>query len=281
MAVMLLRAYLSLFLLISVLGVSITACTPAPEGANYWIQVQREWESRDYPDTLNYLNDVLRNENTFNQRASVLKVTILGGMARAALEIEEACATGIYLVAQWETKPYKNCIDQFRFQARSRILGLMDALIEFDKTTAGTDTLSLDFSLPDASAGASSMVGRTRVGAMPVEKAFEAAIPRVVDRQLVLQVQDSVGAEEFKATLGMFQSPPVTVSKAQFLLGVSKTLLTAATVFDKDRLDDEPKRTAVLKRAREDLKPALDGDDAEAKSAAKALVKQIQIALGG
>ena len=275
------RAYLSLFLLISVLGVSITACTPAPKGANYWIQVQREWESRDYPDTLNYLNDVLRNENTFNQRASTLKVTILGGMARAALEIEEACATGIYLVAQWETKPYKNCIDQFRFQARSRILGLMDALGEFDKTTAGTDTLSLDFSLPDASAGASSMVGRTRVGAMPVEKAFEAAIPRVVDRQLVLQVQDSVAAEEFKATLGMFQSPPVTVSKAQFRLGVAKTLLVAATVFDKDRLDDEPKRTAVLNRAREDLKPALDGDDAETKSAAKALAKQIQIALGG
>ena len=272
---MLLRAYLSLFLLISVLAVSITACTPAPEGANYWQQVQREWESRDYPDTLNYLNDVLRNENTFNQRASTLKVTILGGMARAALEIEEACATGIYLVAQWETKPYKNCIDQFRFQARSRILGLMDALIEFDKTTAGTDTLSLDFSLPDASAGASSMVGRTRVGAMPVEKAFEAAIPRVVDRQLVLQVQDSVAAVEFKATLGMFQSPPVTVSKAQFLLGVSKTLLAAATVFDKDRLDDEPKRTAVLKRAREDLKLALEGDEAEPQAAAKALAKQI------
>ena len=274
-AVMLLRAYLSLFLLISVLAVSITACTPAPEGANYWQQVQREWESRDYPDTLNYLNDVLRNENTFNQRASTLKVTILGGMARAALEIEEACATGIYLVAQWETKPYKNCIDQFRFQARSRILGLMDALIEFDKTTAGTDTLSLDFSLPDASAGASFMVGRTRVGAMPVEKAFEAAIPRVVDRQLVLQVQDSVAAVEFKATLGMFQSPPVTVSKAQFLLGVSKTLLAAATVFDKDRLDDEPKRTAVLKRAREDLKLALEGDEAEPQAAAKALAKQI------
>ncbi len=271
----LLRAYLSLFLLISVLAVSITACTPAPEGANYWQQVQREWESRDYPDTLNYLNDVLRNENTFNQRASTLKVTILGGMARAALEIEEACATGIYLVAQWETKPYKNCIDQFRFQARSRILGLMDALIEFDKTTAGTDTLSLDFSLPDASAGASSMVGRTRVGAMPVEKAFEAAIPRVVDRQLVLQVQDSVAAVEFKATLGMFQSPPVTVSKAQFLLGVSKTLLAAATVFDKGRLDDEPKRTAVLKRAREDLKLALEGDEAEPQAAAKALAKQI------
>ena len=278
---MLRRAYLSLFLLISVLGVSITACTPAPEGANYWIQVQREWESRDYPDTLNYLNDVLRNDNTFNTRASVLKVTILGGMARAALEIEDACATGIYLVAQWDTKPYKNCIDQFRFQARSRILGLMDALGEFDKTTAGTDTLSLDFSLPDASAGASSMVGRTGVGAMPVEKAFEAAIPRVVDRQLVLQVQDSVGAEEFKATLGMFQSPPVTVSKAQFLLGISKTLLVAAIVFDKDRLDDEPKRTAVLTRARADLSPALDGDDARAKSAAKVVAKQIQTALGG
>ncbi len=114
------RAAFSLFPVVLVLSVSITACTPAPEGANYWKQVQREWESRDYLDTLNYLNDVLRSENIFNERAAALKVTILGGMARAALEIEDACATGIHLVAQWETKPYKNCIDQFRFQARSR-----------------------------------------------------------------------------------------------------------------------------------------------------------------
>ncbi len=271
----------SLFLLGAVLSASITACTPAPEGANFWVQVQREWESRDYPDPLNYLNDVLRSENTFNGRAAALKVTILGGMARAALEIEDACSTGIYLVAQWETKPYKNCIDQFRFQARSRTLGLMDALGEFDKVAADADTVSLDFSLPKASAAPSSMVGRTRVGAMPVEKAFEPAVERVVDRQLVLQVQDLVGAAEFSAAVGMFESPPVTVSKAGFLVGVAKTLLAAATIFEKDRLNDEPKRTAILKRAREDLKPTLEGGDAQAKSAARAVATQIQKALGG
>ena len=271
----------SLFLLVSVLSASLTACTPAPEGANYWIQVQREWESRDYLDTLNYLNDVLRTENTFNPRAAALKVTILGGMARAALEIEDACAAGIHRVAQWDTKPYKNCIDQFRFQARSRTLGLMDALGEFDKVTAGADTVSLDFSLPKAAATPSSMVGRTRVGSMPVEKAFEPAAARVVDRQLVLQAQDLVAADEFSAAVGMFESRPVTVSKAKFLLGVAKTLLTAATVFEQDRLDDEPKRTAVLKRARANLEPALEGGDAQAQAAAKALAKQIQSALRG
>ena len=275
------RAAFSLFRVVLVLSVSITACTPAPEGANYWIQVQREWESGDYLDTLNYLNDVLRGENTFNERAAALKVTILGGMARAALEIGDACATGIHLVAQWATKPYKNCIDQFRFQARSRTLGLMDALGEFDRTTAAADSVSLDFSLPRASATPSSMVGRTRVGAMPVEKAFEPAVARVVERQLVLQVQDLVGAAEFSAAVGMFESPPVTVSKATFLVGIAKTLLIAATIFDKDRLNDEPKRTAVLKRARENLKPALEGDDAQAKSAAQALAKKIQSALRG
>ena len=274
-------AAFSLFLLVSILPGFFAACTPAPEGANYWIQVQREWESRDYLDTLNYLNDVLRTENTFNGRAAALKVTILGGMARAALEIEDACATGIHLVAQWDTKPYKNCIDQFRFQARSRTLGLMDALGEFDKVAADADAVSLDFSLPRASAAPSSMVGRTRVGAMPVEKVFEPAVERVVDRQLVLQVQDLVGAAEFSAAVGMFESPPGTVSKAAFLVGVAKTLLIAATIFERDRLDDEPKRTAVLKRAREDLKPALEGDDARAKSAAKALAKKIQKALRG
>ena len=271
----------SLFLLVSVLAASFIACTPAPEGANYWKQVQREWESRDYLDTLNYLDDVLRSENTFNARAAALKVTILGGMARAALEIEDACATGIHLVAQWETKPYKNCVDQFRFQARSRTLGLMDALGQFDKATASADTLSLEFSLPRATATAPSMVGRTRVGTMPVEKVFEPAVDRVIDRQLVLQAQDLVGAAEFKAAVGMFESPPVTVSKATFLVGVAETLLTAATIFEKDRLNDEPKRTAVLDRASECLKPALEGVDAEAQAAAKALAKQIQKALRG
>ena len=64
-------------------------------------------------------------------------------------------------------------------------------------------------------------------------------------------------------------------------MGVAETLLIASTVFDKDRLDDEPKRTAVLKRAREDLKLALEGDDAEPRAAAKALATQIQIALKG
>ena len=275
------RAGFSLFLLVSVLSASITACVPAPEGSNYWKQVQREWESRDYLDTLNYLDDVLRSENTFNARAAALKVTILGGMARAALEIEDACAAGIHLVAQWETKPYKHCIDQFRFQARSRTLGLMDTLGKFDKVTAAADTVSLDFSLPRATATPASMVGRTRVGTMPVEKVFEPAVDRVIDRQLVLQAQDLVGAAEFKAAVGMFESPPVTVSKATFLVGVATTLLTAATIFERDRLNDEPKRTAVLNRARECLKPALEGADAEAQASAKALAKQIQKALRG
>lgn len=274
-------ADLSRFLSVSVLSLALTTCTPAPEGANYWKQVQREWESRDYLDTLNYLDEVLRSENTFNGRAAALKVTILGGMARAALEIEDACAAGIHLVAQWETKPYKHCIDQFRFQARSRTLGLMDTLGEFDKVTTAADTVSLEFSLPRATATPASMVGRTRVGTMPVEKVFEPAVDRVIDRQLVLQAQDLVGAAEFKAAVGMFESPPVTVSKATFLVGVAKTLLTAATIFEKDRLNDEPKRTAVLNRASECLKPALEGADAEAQAAAKALAKQIQKALRG
>jgi len=93
---------------------ALTACTPVPEGYQFWKQVDREYESRDYKDTLNYLNDVLRTENDYTARAAAWKVVIVGGMARSAVAIEEACDKGTSRVPAWNAGPYKNCIEQFR-----------------------------------------------------------------------------------------------------------------------------------------------------------------------
>ena len=273
---MYLRMIRPLLLVVLPLAVAVTACTPAPEGTPYWRQVHREYESRDYIDTLNYLDDLLRTDNVFTARAAAMKLAILGGMARAALEIEQACADGIYKVAEWDSGPYKSCVDQFRWKARTRTLGLIDALTEFEKVTATADTVELDFPLPEASAAPSSIVGRTRAGALPVAKVFEPAVARIVDRHIVLQVGDLVATEDFAAVKGMFESLPVTVPKETFLLGVGKTLLAAAGVFGKRRLDDSVKRSATLKRARECLNPALAGDDAALQADAKAVARQIR-----
>ena len=253
----------------------MTACTPPPEGYQYWKQVNREYESRDYIDTLNYLDDLLRTENVFTARAAALKLTILGGMARAAAEIELACADGIYKVAEWNSGPYKTCVDQFRWQTRTRTLGLIDALTEFETATATADTVQLDFPLPEASSGPSPIIGRTRAGALPVEKVFEPAVARIVDRHIYLQVCDLTGTSEETAVKEMFESRPVTVSKEAFLVGVAKTLFTTVAVFAESRLDDKPKRAAALGHARECLKPALEGGDAALQSEAKALARKI------
>ena len=258
-----------------VLAVAVTACTPPPEGAQYWKQVNREYESRDYIDTLNYLDDLLRSENVFNARAAALKLTLLGGMARAALEIEQACAEGIYKVAEWDSGPYKTCISQFRWQARTRTLGLIDALSEFKEATATTGAVLLDFPLPDASSRPSAIIGRTRAGAMPVEKVFEPAVARIVDRHIFLQVCDLVGTADGSAVVEMFESRPVTVSKQAFLVGVAKTLLATAAIFGERKLDDDVKRAAVLGGARECLKLALKASDAALRSEAKALAREI------
>jgi hypothetical protein len=253
----------------------VIACSPPPEGTQYWQQVHREYESRDYIDTLNYLDDLLRSENTFNQRAAAMKITILGAMARAALDLEEACAKGIYRVAEWDSKPFKTCIEQFRFQARGRTLALIDTLNDFERVAATSDSVSLDFPLPEGASSPSSIVGRIRVGAMPTEKVFEPAVLRTTEHQIILQVRDFVGAEEVSETVELFASPPVTVSKGMFFVGVAKTLLASAAVFEKGRLDDSAKRSAVLKRARECLKSAGESGDAAAQSEAKALARKI------
>jgi hypothetical protein len=265
-----------LFLSVSSIVIALTACTPAPEGYEYWKQVNREYESGDYIDTLNYLNDLLRTENDYTARAAAWKVVILGGMTRSSVEIEEACNKGISRVAAWNSGPYKNCVEQFRWKARTRTLDLIDALSEFEaKAGAGGDVL-LDFPLPNASFGRNSMIGRTRAGAMPVEKAFEPAAARVVDRHIYLQVRDFVGTDDDAAVKSMFEALPVSVQKEAVLVGVAKTLLVAAAVFGKDRLDDTAKRSATLKRARECLQPALDGSDTALQSEAKALARKIR-----
>lgn len=259
----------------------LAGCTPAPEGTRFWQQVQREYASQDYIDTLNYIADVLRTENEFNERAAVLKTTILGGVARAAFEISEACAEGIHNVADWDSKPYKACIDQYRSQTRVNMLALIDALAELEQVSAESDTLTLDFPLSEARDTPSPIVGRTRVGAMPPEKMFEPAVVRIMSRQVALQASDVAGASDLAAAKTMFESLPVTVSKSGFLVGIAKTLLTTAVLFDQDRLDNSEMRAAVLNRAKQCLTPALQGDDAEAKSRARALSREIAAVLPG
>ena len=86
---------------------------------------------------------------------------------------------------------------------------------------------------------------------------------------------DLVATDEVAAVKDMFESRPVTVPKETFLVGVAKTLLAAAAVFGKGRLDDQVKKSATLKRARECLQPALDGSDTALQSEAKALARKI------
>jgi hypothetical protein len=196
-------------------------------------------------------------------------------MTRSSLEIEEACAKGISWVKTADSGPYKTCVDRFRWRARTSVLSLLDALAVLENSLAAGGTVSLDFPLPEASAEPSPMIGRTAAGAMPVEKIFEPSVARILDRQILLQVCDVVANAEVPAVKNMFESPPVTIPKGTFLVGVAKTLLSAAAVFGEDRLDDAPKRSATLQRARDCLQPAFDGGDAAVLSEAKALAQKI------
>ena len=249
---------------------ALTACTPVPEGYQFWKQVNREHESRDYKDTLQLPQRCAPDRERLHRARR--------GMARSAVAIEEACDKGTSRVPAWNAGPYKNCIEQFRWRTRTRALDLIDALNEFEKITADSATVSLDLPVPAGSSRRSSMLGRTEAGAIPVEKTFESAVALVVDRYIFLQVSDFVATDAAAAVQTMFESRPVNVPKEAFLVGVAKTLLSAAAVLDKDSLDDSAKKSATLKRAKECLQPALDGDDKALQSQAKALAREIRTA---
>lgn len=250
------------------------ACTPAPPGNEFWVQAYRQFEKGDYADTLAYLKDLLSSETVYSERASAWKVTILGAMTRAAMEWEESCSEGIQFVPQWESKNYTICIGQYRRQTKTRLLALLDAVTEFEQKTESSKTIALGFPLPNASTTVSPILRRIKIGNMPGEDVLEAVAARTLDRHFILQSMDAVGVEEPAEVKSRFESLPVTVDKARFLLGVAHTLQQAAAAFERGRLDDASRRKMILKRTLECLQPALQGDDKAAKAAARALARK-------
>ena len=256
--------------------IALAACTPAPPGTEFWVQAHRQFEMGDYTDTVAYLEDLLSLDTGYAERASAWKVTILGAMTRAAMEWEESCAEGIHFVPQWESKNYTICIGQYRRQTKTRVLALLDAVTELEQTAESSETIALGFPLPKATVAASPILRRIKVGNMPGEDVLEAAAARTLDRHFILQTMDAVGLEEPADAKSRFESLPVTVDKARFLLGVAHTLQQAADAFEPGRLDDPARRKMVLKRTRECLQPALKGEDKATKAAARALARKAQ-----
>lgn len=263
----------------AVWAVVLAACSPAPPGTQYWVQAHGQYEAGDYEGTLAYLNDVLTGENDFSQRAAAWKVVILGAMTRTAIEFEQACAEGIHRVPDWESRPYKTCITQYRRYAKVRVLTLIDAVMEFEKISLASEMVELDFPLPQASSSVSAIVNRIRVGSMATDDVLEAAVSRTIDRNVILQCRDITGANEASDVVEMFETLPVTTSKARFLLGVTKTLVTAAGVFEQDRLNDPGQRAMVLHKAHDWLNPALDEGSSELQTEAQKLAREIRMKL--
>ena len=253
------RLFCAVFIIVAV-ALSIGGCTRNPEGTPFWLNVHREFEQGDHISALDYLGDLLRQDTVYTERAIALKVTIIGALLRTGLDFEDACTEGINKVPDWEKQPYRGCIDRFRWQARTRTLSLLEALTVFEAATADSDTIALDFQLRTASSAPSSIIGRIRAGITPDEKLLEPAVIRTVDRGIVIQAAAQTGSQDFESTVALFEAGSVKVSKGQFLLGVANTLIEGARVFEADRLDDEPKRLAILKRAKECAKTAVEAD---------------------
>ncbi len=261
---------------VPLLIIALPACTPAPPGSEFWVQAHRQFEKGDYSDTLAYLKDLLSRDTPYAERASAWTVTILGAMTRAAMEWEESCSEGIYYVPQWESKNYKICVSQYRRQTRTRLLALLDAVTEFEQKTEASETVDLGFPLPHASTSKSPILRRIKVGNMAGEDVLEAAAARTLDRHFILHTMDAAGIEEPADAATRFESLPVTVDKARFLLAVASTLQQAAVALEPGRLDDPARRKMVLKRTRECLQPALNGEDKATKAAARALARKVQ-----
>ena len=192
------------------------------------------------------------------------------------MEWEDSCGEGIHFVPQWESKNYRICIAQYRRQTKTRLLALLDAVTEFEQKTEASKTVELGFPLPNAGTSKSAILRRIKVGNMPGEDILEAAAARTLDRHFILQTMDAAGIEEPADAKTRFESLPVTVDKARFLLGVANTLEQAAAALEPGRLDDPARRKMVLKRTRECLQPALNGEDKATKAAARALARKVQ-----
>ncbi len=253
-----------------------TGPAPPKMGTPEWYltAAREQFGTGDLVKTQEHLEKVMASDK-YRARAAGWYLVMLEGMASGHKDLAEAYDEGS-TQTKTQSAEFRRTVNDARRYSKQYCILLAQELGRFQKESAASNEVSLEFQFPLGSVAEDASLGRIRKGILPPDSERAAAQRATVARGVLLATAEAVGAGEDTAKASeIFKTQPVKVPRPVFLLGLGESLVEESKVFDRKRLNEPDMKKRLLEMASECGKPAAESDDAALKKRAKALADKI------
>ena len=184
------------------------------------------------------------------RRAHVLRIALLGGMARGFKDVAESYRAGAQQAgaAAYATQMRSLAMDYFS-RARGRSIEMVEALDRL-MSEAATGPLRVDFPLPEVAAADSAALGKVRQGNWVEDPARLQAEQEEVRQGLAEMLATVLGAGgDIHKARGRFRGREVELDLAVFYLGLAQEIVDISSIYGPQALQDRRVFRLYHKRA--------------------------------
>lgn len=265
------------------------ACTPVerPKGPAFDYEAAKDMFKRNRFDRVLEFTDGLANAsppNNFTDRARVLRVVVLTGQIKAYKSLADAYTKGIDNIKDPHHKGAYGDQRHDNLQlGGKRALNLGEVGQHFLQSGGLPKELTLETPYP-TSEGPTEVkdLGRIAEGGWVESEQQDAAPAEAINKGIDDALADLVGGDRSKAR-SLLTAGPVKLSGLDFNLYMTKSLLEAASLFDRKHIHDPEKARTLANQADEFAKAALallkENPDKDKEQEIKKLQGQIKTSL--
>jgi hypothetical protein len=249
----------SLFFLAIIVILVATSCSsgpPAPKMGTppfYWGAAGETFAKADYLKAADHLEQLVKTDNEYTQRALPWRLALTAGMTNAYAELADVFETGSRANRSNPT-PFRKNMAENRALAGRRALQFAETFLKFNKGDH-TQDVPLDFTFPTGSANKPFELTKIGNGVPLPDTQLETVQRRAVERAVLLATAAVVGApDDVAKAQSIFQAGNVKVPHDVFALAMVKYLHEQAQLFTRAKLDQPERVELFCNQALETLK---------------------------
>jgi hypothetical protein len=231
--------------------ISCSSTSTAPQQgtpAFYWSAAKETYAAGDYQKTVEHLDRIIGTENEYTARALPWYLVMTSGMARGYAYLADSYEGGAR-TNKTDPTTFRRQLNMYRSAAGRTAVQFAEAFATYQKRK--DETVPLAFPYPTGSAGAVPALVRAANGMLPSQQEMETAQRRAVERGVLLQTCNAVGAPEDSAKAQEAFKGSASVPRAVFVTAMADALYDGSQLFSRSKLDDPEKFKILCGRARE------------------------------
>jgi hypothetical protein len=255
------------YLLCLGLALLLVSCStgPAPPArgtpAFYWQAATETFGAGDYLKASDHLEQLTKPGGEYAARAVPWLLVVSGGMASGYLDMVETFWRGSRANRANQT-PFRRQMGEYQMRADRRALEFAETFLSFQKMKEAS--IPLAFPYPKGSPNTPADLTKVGDGIVPSDAEVNALEKEMIERGVLLQACQAVGAPEDTAkTQEIFAKPDASVPRETFVFAMAKTLYDLGDLYTPSKLDQPQRIELFYNEALESLKSIPETKDSK------------------